>query len=448
MRRTVVLAMSAGVSLGGVTTAQELVLELVQSQSITTLNNYDPEHPEWYIGTNPSAIAWDGNSLFVGGSNQTASTQTLNLVQIIDFLGGPGVRSFAQVGGSTKLAGAYWYWAGLDWDDERGLLASWNDTAGGQPQFMIFERISPGVTLSFSVGSTSGRGLADCAWDRGFDGSGFSILGGTGAVASVLDLNLSTPSGWGSSSLGQAGPIGLDATNNLATIYAAFQTPPPGVLTAPRLIPSNGSTTGTLWRALDIKGPWVIARADNDLIISHRDANNAMVGERIRVDAGNFPFEAGQNAVILDNQQCGHTFFMWNDRPSGCSGTLTDVMKLTRTDGSAATYSIVDGNGNPVSFTSHNCYYSMFWSSADQLLFIAEFSTGIVYVLTPYCPGPQGCNAADVAEPFGILDLTDITAFIVAFVAQQPLADLAEPFGIFDLLDLSAFVTAISAGCP
>jgi hypothetical protein len=448
MRHTAVLAMLAGMSLGGAAAAQDLVLELVQLQDITALNNFNPDNPELYIGTNPATIAWDGNSLFVGGFNNSASTQTINLVQIIDFLSGPGVRSFAQVEGSAKLAGAFWYWAGLDWDDERGLLGSWNDFGGGQPQFMVFERDLSGVTLDFSAGSTGGRGRADCAWDRGFDGTGFSILGGTGAVASVLDNDEATPSGWGISSLGQAGPIGLDATNNLAPVYAAFQSPPPGILTAPRLIPSNGDATGTLWRALDIKGPWVIARADNDLIISERDANNGTVGEPNRVDAGSFPFEAGQNAVVLDNQQCGDTFFMWNDRPSGCSGTLTDVMKLTRTDGSEATYSIVDGNGDPVSFTSHNCYYSMFWSSADQLLFICEFSTGIVYVLTPSCGGPQGCNEADLAEPFGILDLADITAFIGAFVAQQPLADLAEPFGIFDLSDISAFVTAFTAGCP
>lgn len=65
-------------------------------------------------------------------------------------------------------------------------------------------------------------------------------------------------------------------------------------------------------------------------------------------------------------------------------------------------------------------------------------------------PGPQGCNPADLVEPFGILDLADITAFVVAFtsVPQDPIADLAPPFGVFDLADISAFVTAFLAGCP
>lgn len=55
---------------------------------------------------------------------------------------------------------------------------------------------------------------------------------------------------------------------------------------------------------------------------------------------------------------------------------------------------------------------------------------------------------ADLAEPFGILDLADIAAFAAAFVAGDPIADLAEPFGVFDLADVNAFVTSFTEGCP
>lgn len=47
----------------------------------------------------------------------------------------------------------------------------------------------------------------------------------------------------------------------------------------------------------------------------------------------------------------------------------------------------------------------------------------------------------------GILDLGDIQAFVVAFVAGDPLADLAAPFGVLDLADISVFVGAFVAGC-
>lgn len=59
-----------------------------------------------------------------------------------------------------------------------------------------------------------------------------------------------------------------------------------------------------------------------------------------------------------------------------------------------------------------------------------------------------GCNLADLSEPFGILDLSDITTFISAFTTANPVADLAAPFGVFDLADISAFVGDFTAGCP
>ena len=54
---------------------------------------------------------------------------------------------------------------------------------------------------------------------------------------------------------------------------------------------------------------------------------------------------------------------------------------------------------------------------------------------------------ADLAEPFGTLDLADISAFVTAFTNQQPLADLA-PDGLFDLADITVFVNSFTAGCP
>ncbi|MEM1185715.1 MAG: GC-type dockerin domain-anchored protein [Planctomycetota bacterium] len=59
-----------------------------------------------------------------------------------------------------------------------------------------------------------------------------------------------------------------------------------------------------------------------------------------------------------------------------------------------------------------------------------------------------GCNAADIALPFGILDLSDIDAFILAFASQDPTADITAPFGIIDLSDIDAFIVAFLAGCP
>ena len=59
-----------------------------------------------------------------------------------------------------------------------------------------------------------------------------------------------------------------------------------------------------------------------------------------------------------------------------------------------------------------------------------------------------GCNDADIAEPFGVLDLADISAFVGGFTSMDPIADIAEPFGVFDLSDISAFVGSFTGGCP
>ena len=61
--------------------------------------------------------------------------------------------------------------------------------------------------------------------------------------------------------------------------------------------------------------------------------------------------------------------------------------------------------------------------------------------------GPTPCNPADLAEPFGVLDLGDIGAFVGGFTTQNPVADLDDN-GIFDLADIGLFVGAFTGGCP
>lgn len=54
---------------------------------------------------------------------------------------------------------------------------------------------------------------------------------------------------------------------------------------------------------------------------------------------------------------------------------------------------------------------------------------------------------ADLAEPFGTLDLSDVTAFVSGFVGQDPIADLNGD-GLYDLADVTTFVNSFLAGCP
>ena len=61
--------------------------------------------------------------------------------------------------------------------------------------------------------------------------------------------------------------------------------------------------------------------------------------------------------------------------------------------------------------------------------------------------GPSACNAADLAEPFGTLDLADIAAFVAGFTGGDPIADL-DANGVFDLADIGVFVSGFADGCP
>jgi hypothetical protein len=65
--------------------------------------------------------------------------------------------------------------------------------------------------------------------------------------------------------------------------------------------------------------------------------------------------------------------------------------------------------------------------------------------------GP-GCNAADLASPYGLLDSADIVSFVDSFTSGVPAerqpADQAEPIFVLDLNDILTFIRAFEAGCP
>jgi hypothetical protein len=80
--------------------------------------------------------------------------------------------------------------------------------------------------------------------------------------------------------------------------------------------------------------------------------------------------------------------------------------------------------------------------AANSVYFALSFGTFEIAVPDP------GCNAADLADPFGELTFGDVSAFVSAFVAQDSAADLAAPAGAYTFGDVSAFLAAFTTGCP
>ncbi len=60
---------------------------------------------------------------------------------------------------------------------------------------------------------------------------------------------------------------------------------------------------------------------------------------------------------------------------------------------------------------------------------------------------PDTC-AADLAEPFGVLNFFDIAAYIGLFNAGDAAADFAEPFGTVNFFDIAEYISQFNAGCP
>lgn len=119
---------------------------------------------------------------------------------------------------------------------------------------------------------------------------------------------------------------------------------------------------------------------------------------------------------------------------------------------------MVRGNGDGT-FSSQNDFPS---GNGPVSIVIADFdndsgpdvaavhsASNDLYIYLNQCP-PNfcGCNPADLAAPCGSLDFFDVSAFLSAFIAMDPVADFAAPFGTFNFFDVSAFLIAFNNGCP
>ena len=115
--------------------------------------------------------------------------------------------------------------------------------------------------------------------------------------------------------------------------------------------------------------------------------------------------------------------------------TLQLGISVTTTATARATFGISDGN------VSVNAVCRLYVEVIEGDAQIAGSVSGAAY-------GPPPCNAADLANPRGVLDLADIGAFVTAF--QNGDAALADLNGdtLIDLADIGIFVTAFTAGCP
>ncbi|MEZ6244202.1 MAG: FG-GAP repeat protein [Phycisphaerales bacterium] len=131
--------------------------------------------------------------------------------------------------------------------------------------------------------------------------------------------------------------------------------------------------------------------------------------------------------------------------PGGGSAYLYDLTDPT-TPVEMCKITPSDGHANQVFGWSADLDGDRVLVGASQDDELAE-SAGAAY-LYDISGGPTPCNDADLSEPLGVLDFSDVLAFLTAFGSMQPAADIAPPAGVFDFSDVLAFLTAFGGGCP
>ncbi len=170
-----------------------------------------------------------------------------------------------------------------------------------------------------------------------------------------------------------------------------------------------------------------------------------------------------------DSSPPGDSFFPWIevDRSGRIHMVFHDTRNVSpQSDFSApafidAYYSYSDDAGatwhesrlTPASFSSANDGFGDGFLGDYHGLAIGGWMAYPLYVSTQNFESDVFTNvisrcAADLADPPGQLDFTDVTSFLGAFGALDPAADLAPPLGQWDFSDVVAFLTLFANGCP
>ena len=210
-------------------------------------------------------------------------------------------------------------------------------------------------------------------------------------------------------------------------------------------IAPNGSIAFTARRSSD--SLWQVSRRDgptSDVVAIAEGGQMGIVNSNL----ANFPPVVNSNGLVAfrveDNT--GSTALFVGDG-SGGSDALTRIVgngDIADTDLGPIPFGFNFGGTTGIQIMNGVVDIN----DANQVAFAAFLANGTIGIFLASPAGPDGCTAADIAEPFGVLDLGDLQTFVAGFVGSDPIADLAAPEGVFDLADVQAFVASFNAGCP
>ena len=324
--------------------AQLTLTELTVVDLDSTANALNPE----FIGSNPSAVAWDGTDLYVAGFNNSNAAQNVGIVRVTDALG-------AQTLGAAFGA--------LNTPSFRGY--SGLDVAGGS----VFAAYDPGGVDPNGIASYSPLGAQN--WAK-------SARGGSG-----VGVDPGFNSGVGGQGVGWttfgSGRRALQNSANGADIFT----------TANGMIILAGS--GTFWRDMEFDDATgdVWLRKSNKIIRATRNGDNSIASATVVVDAPNADFVAQQNIAFAALPADDVLFY--NDRSNtGAGQDFFTIVKAARADGSALSidwgaFAPAGGNGA----------YDFSWDAGSGTLALLDFQNRNCHIfsvtLDPYFSYGTGC---------------------------------------------------------
>ncbi len=227
--------------------------------------------------------------------------------------------------------------------------------------------------------------------------------------------------------------------------------------------PGDDATTG-VWVRVDPNGTGAQPEDDNTASgvlawVTGQGSPGGALGEN-DVDGGTTSLVSNQ-IDLTGTESATISYARWYSNSAGAAPNA-DVFQVFVSEDDGANYVLVETVGPAGAGTSGGWIEAGFnvgdfvgLTSTIRVKFVASdlgagsvVEAGIddVRILGVSCTG-NPCPA-DLALPFGVLDFSDVVAFLSAFGAEDPAADFAAPLGIFDFSDVVAFLNAFGAGCP
>lgn len=316
------------------------------------------------IGSNPSAVVWNGTDAFVAGYNSSGATASVRIVRVSNALTAPtigtpfGATSSPNSRGFSSLALS-----------GNSVIASLDSGAGNANSLQSFD-IATG-NRNWGIGDPS-----PAAADSNRRGYGATIDPGWGGSA-----NRAAGAGIAFMNLG-SGRRGLVNASNGS--YVTGQTFAAGPII-------NFATTSTTWRdaAFNPATGDLYTRESNRIGFIARTGDAAFAGPMTVISPAAFLSASAvdnQNLAFVNSALAGNFLIANNRNDAGPGQSFNTVVRGLTTGGAFTTLNFLE-NGAPAVFASGNGAYDFSYDAATETLAVTDFSNRQLYIFQIPTPG-------------------------------------------------------------